>query len=279
MDFKSITTFIRDAGLDTNVLNVAASLAAENEAHLSAYCLGIDQTHPGAYYAGANAIALEGSLRTAQAEAIETEARVEASLSLWSIQYSTMAVTAQIGALGPVIGTQAFLSDLVVLGLPYGEGRGPEDVVVVESALFKTRVPVLVTPPAWDDKIKTESIVIAWNESPEALAAIRSALPFLRRAENVDIAIIDPPAHSPDRSDVGGPLAEMLSRHGVRANISVLARTMSRVSDIISRHCEDKSADMLVMGAYGHSRLREAILGGATRNLLEQTEIPTLLAH
>ena len=121
--------------------------------------------------------------------------------------------------------------------------------------------------------------MLAWSESIAALAAVRASLPFLTKADVVDIAIIDPPAHAADRSDPGGALAEMLSRHGVRGDVSVLAKTMPRISDVLCRHCEDKDADMLVMGAYGHSRFREAILGGATRNMLEVSEVPILMAH
>ncbi len=120
---------------------------------------------------------------------------------------------------------------------------------------------------------------MAWNESVEALAAIRAAMPLLEAAELVNIAIIDPPSHAPDRSDPGGALAEMLARHGITADVSVIARTMPRISDVLARHAADQEADMLVMGAYGHSRLREAILGGATRNMLEQADRPVLMAH
>jgi nucleotide-binding universal stress UspA family protein len=71
----------------------------------------------------------------------------------------------------------------------------------------------------------------------------------------------------------------MLVRHGVKAEVSVLARTMPRVSDVLVRHVRDQNADSLVMGAYGHSRFREAILGGATRDMLEMAQVPVFLAH
>ena len=74
-------------------------------------------------------------------------------------------------------------------------------------------------------------------------------------------------------------LCQMLVRHKVHADVAVLARTQSRVSDVLARHAADLNADMLVMGAYGHSRFREAILGGATRNMLEQAEVPVFMAH
>ena len=279
MSFKSIVTFVHDPELDRAALLTAAAVADANGAHLKAVCLGIDRTNPGAYYAGASAIALQETLQIAQGEAAETEKAVDAALGVWSIPSETFALTAQIGALAPVIGDQAMLADLVVLPKPYGTGRGVEDVVVTEAALFRTRVPLLVVPEGHDGNVAPKRVVIAWNESPESLAAIRAAMPFLASAEAVDVAIIDPPQHGADRSDPGGALAEMLSRHGVRGDVSVLAKTMPQVSDILRRHCEDKAADMLVMGAYGHSRFREAILGGATRNMLEHASIPMLMAH
>ena len=91
--------------------------------------------------------------------------------------------------------------------------------------------------------------------------------------------MIDPPKHGPDRSDPGGMLSQMLARHGVSCEIDVLSKTMARVSDVLNRHASDTETDMIVMGAYGHSRFREAILGGATRNMLEQSAVPVFLAH
>jgi len=91
--------------------------------------------------------------------------------------------------------------------------------------------------------------------------------------------VIDPPMHGPNRSDPGGLVAQYLSRHGVKTEIDVLSRSMPRVSDVLLRHVTDMDADMVVMGAYGHSRFREAIFGGATRYMLEQATVPVFMAH
>ncbi|WP_297341387.1 universal stress protein, partial [Pseudophaeobacter sp.] len=101
----------------------------------------------------------------------------------------------------------------------------------------------------------------------------------LTAADLVRIVVIDPPQHGPERSDPGGMLAQMLARQGVKCEIDVLSKTMPRVSDILIRHAADTDAGMIVMGAYGHSRFREAILGGATRNMLENATVPIFLAH
>ena len=110
-------------------------------------------------------------------------------------------------------------------------------------------------------------------------AKYRAALPILKNADLVRVVVVDPPSHGPNRSDPGGMLSQFLSRHGVRVEIDVLSKTLPRVSDVIMRHAKDANCDMVVMGAYGHSRFREAILGGATRNMLEQAEIPVFMAH
>jgi len=120
---------------------------------------------------------------------------------------------------------------------------------------------------------------VAWNDGDEALHAARAALPSLKAAQSVDIAIVDPPTHAHDRTDPGGALCLWLARHGVRAEISVLAKTEPRVSDVLARFCRDRGCEAVVMGAFGHSRLREAILGGTTRGMLASVPLPLLLAH
>ncbi|MEZ5756087.1 MAG: universal stress protein, partial [Paracoccaceae bacterium] len=148
------------------------------------------------------------------------------------------------------------------------------------AALFEGQAPVLILPETGAGHAAApRRIVIAWNQSAEAMVAVRKALPMLKQADMVNIAVIDPPQHGAERSDPGGMLCQMLVRHGVKAEVSVLARTLPRISEVLARHVRDMNADLLVMGAYGHSRFREAILGGATRNMLEQAEVPVLMAH
>ncbi len=278
MDYKTIVTFVRDFETEKGVLDAAAAMAEARGGHLTVVCLGIDRTQPGAYYAGASAIALQQTLAEAQSEAQATEAKVRERLKS-SATCAILAVTAQIGAVGPTVADFTRFADLAVVPKPYGDKRNVEDVAIVEGALFGYRTPVLILPQGTGPIAAPMSVVIAWNESLESLTAVRAAMPFLSKARKVNIAIIDPPKHSSDRSDPGGNLAEMLARHGVRSDISILAKTMPRVSDVLVRHARDTEADLIVMGGYGHSRFREAILGGATRNMLEIAHVPVLMAH
>ena len=122
-------------------------------------------------------------------------------------------------------------------------------------------------------------MVLAWNQSREAMRALRAALPLLQAARSVSVAIVDPQHFGAERSDPGGALCVMLARHGIRAEVAVLARTLPRVADILNRHARDTGASLVVMGAYGHARLREYVLGGATRSMIDAADVPVFLAH
>ena len=278
MAYKSILTVLTDESTAALALDAAAVVADRESAHLDVLCVGVDRTQAGYYYAGANALILQETMERAGREAEALAAFASARLAGMG-RRSVESAVAQIAGLSRLVAERARFADLVVLPKPYGKGRGVEDEAVLEAALFDGHVPVLVVPERGLPEVAPRRVVVAWNEGAEALAAVRAALPILKAADLVDIVIVDPPQHGPDRSDPGGRLSQMIARHGARAEVSVLAKTLPRVSDVIRRHATDRDADMVVMGAYGHSRFREAILGGATRNMLEQADMPVLMAH
>ncbi|WP_425051432.1 universal stress protein [Psychromarinibacter sp. S121] len=279
MSYKTIATIVTDLEKDRWALEAAIALATREEAHLDVLCLGVDRTQPGFYYSGASAVVLQDNLAQAQAEVATLEKAVEAKLAMVGLPFAIRASTTQIAAMSPLVAYRTRLADIVVLPKPYGEGKNVETEAVLEAALFNGSVPVLVIPDGTELPASFSNVVIGWNESSESLRAVRCALPFLKQADDTCIAIVEPPAHGPDRSDPGGELSQVLVRHGVRTEISVLAKSMPKISDIILRLCDDRGANLVVMGAYGHSRFREAILGGATRNMLENADIPVLMAH
>jgi len=279
MAYKSLLTVITDTGTAKPALKRAIALAHAEDAHLDVLCIGVDCTQTAYYYAGASAVFQQEAIEKAKENSIKAEAFANEMLSKEDINYSVDKAVAQLAGLGRLVAHRARFNDLVILPRPYGKGCGQEQETIVEATLFEGQVPTLIVPPKSKANIEAKRIIVAWNESSEAMAAVRAAMPALIAADSVNIVVIDPPQHGPDRSDPGGALSQMLSRHGVKAEITVLAKTMPRVSDVLLRHGRDMNADMLVMGAYGHSRFREAILGGATRNMLENAQIPVLMAH
>jgi nucleotide-binding universal stress UspA family protein len=286
MAYKSLLTVATDPDRVAATIAAAGEIAIAQDGHLDVLALGIDRTQVGYSYVGSGAVLLQVALERAEAEAraVEAAAKAAAEAQPATLRWSSEAAVAQLGGLADLVAMRARFADLVVMPRPYGPDRGPEGEAIVEAALFEGQAPVLILPEPVMTQAETgrrmgRRIVVAWNQSREAMAAVRRALPFLQRADLVSITVIDPPAHGAERSDPGGMLCQMLVRHGVKAEVSVLARTLPRVSDVLARHVRDIDADMVVMGAYGHSRFREAILGGATRNMLEQAEVPVLMAH
>lgn len=279
MTYNTLFTVLTDPALVDETLTHAIAMAEAQDAHLDVLCLGVDRSQTGYYYAGASAIVLQETIARAQQEAEEVEALARKRLDGSALRWSLDAGVSQLADLGRHVAARARFSDLVVLPQPYGAGRGAELEPVTESALFEGRTPVLVAPAGTRPVPKPGRILLGWNESSEALGATRAALPLLRAAEIVHVVVIDPPAHGPNRSDPGGLLSQYLARHGVKVEIDVLSKTLPRVSDVLLRHVADMDAEMVVMGAYGHSRFREAIFGGATRYMLEQATVPVFMAH
>ena len=279
MAYKSLLTIMTETRFAQPALAQLAALAEAQDAHAEALCLGVDRSQTGYYYAGANALILQETLTRANAEADEILASAQEYLGKTGIRWSAENGVSQLADLSRHVAHRARFSDLVVLPKPYGKDRGAEAEPIVEAAMFEGHAPVLIVPEDAKPFSKPRTVLIGWNESVEAMRAIRRALPFLKQADVARIVVIDPPRHGPDRSDPGGMLSQMLARHGVKCEIDVLSKNMTRVSDILNRHAADTDADMIVMGAYGHSRFREAILGGATRNMLEQSDVPVFLAH
>ncbi|MEQ8899157.1 MAG: universal stress protein [Roseovarius sp.] len=278
MSYNCLFSVLTDAALVDETLDHAIALAAAHDAHLDLLCLGVDRSQTGYYYAGASAVVLQETITRAQEEAEEIDAKVRKRLGAEDILWASEKGVCQLADLGRHVASRARFSDLAILPQPYGESRGAELEPAAESVLFDGRTPALIVPPS-TSPANPRRVVVAWNESAEALAAVRAAMPALMAADLVHLAIVDPPTHGPTRSDPGGMLSQYLARHGVKIEIDVLSKTLPKVSDILLRHATDIDADLMVMGAYGHSRFREAIFGGATRSMLEEARLPVLMAH
>jgi nucleotide-binding universal stress UspA family protein len=139
--------------------------------------------------------------------------------------------------------------------------------------------PVLVLPPAWPDLALPGPTVIGWNGSVQAIRALTAALPLLRQAASVTLALINPDTLGNLHGDEpGADMALYLTRHGIKVDVA-LERTRSGTAEVLMGMARERGASLLVMGAFGHSRAREIVLGGVTRSLLATSPIPLLLAH
>ncbi len=279
MIYKSLLTVLTDPDWVETPLAQIVELAEANDAHAYALCIGVDRSPHGYYEAGGNALLLQQALDQAQEEASVLVSKAEALLAPSGIRWATERGVSALAGMGEHVANRSRFSDLVVMSLPYGKGKGSDMEVAVEAALFGGRAPVLVMPDDAKPVSDFKTVIVAWNEGVEAMAAVRKSLPILRAADLVRIVTVGPATHRTDQTDPGGMLSQMLARHGVTCEVDVLGKTLPRTSDVLNRHVTDTGADMLVMGAYGHSRLREAILSGTTRNMLENATVPVLMAH
>lgn len=280
MQYKSISVTITDSIGDAPAMAAAVALAIRETAHLEVHCVSLDMTRYLAMPDGSSAIMNELGIKEAQKQADDLLAWAKATLPVDLVSQSAQAVViAQIG-MDRQAARMGRYSDLIVATKPYGKGHSALQISVLEAGLFGTGVPVLVVPDTPTDLRKPFSrIMVAWNETDECFSAIRKALPFLVAAKRVDIVLVDPPSHSIERSDPGGAISLFLARHGVKAEVSILARSLPHVSDVLLRFVQEHAVEAMVMGAYGHSRFREAIFGGVTREMLTKLTIPIIMTH
>ena len=278
MSFKSVLTVLTDTAFAADTLKAAIDFARRHDAHLDVLCLGVDRSHNSFTYGSAAAFAMEQTLHIARNEKQALTQIAEPMLQASDLRWGLTQAVCVMPDVARHVSYYAQFADVVVLARPYGKARGLEMENTVEAALFDASAPVWIAPDT-EAVVAPKVISLAWNESPEALRAAKAALPLLQAAEKVHVVIIDPPTHGPNRSDPGGMLSQFLARHGVRVEVDVLSKTLPRVSDVLSRSAVECGSDLIVMGAYGHSRLRESILGGATRHMLEQSQLPVFMTH
>jgi nucleotide-binding universal stress UspA family protein len=279
---KSVLTILTERTQAPAQIKAAAAFARVHDAHLDVLAIGVDVTPLSYGQFGTAFGVIQVAVERAEAQALELAATARTILSAEDpdLRWAIDTQMAQSGGILELVGLRARLADLVIVPQPYGKDRSIDAEIALEGALFDGRAAVLILPETGlGAAAAPRRVVIAWNQSAEAMAAIRAALPLLKAAETVSLAVVDPASHGAERSDPGGMLCQMLARHGVHVDVAVLARTMPRVTDVLTRHITDQAADLLVMGAYGHSRLREALFGGATRDMLQMCPIPMLMAH
>lgn len=173
----------------------------------------------------------------------------------------------------------ALTADLIVLGQPHAATE-PRLVGLVPDVLLHAGRPVLVLPHiAQPDATVGTRVLVGWNASRACARAIADALPLLRRAKQVDVVQFDKPAVGVEfRAEGFGGLDDWLASHGVRAKLERVPSEIG-VADALLSRAADGGHDLVVMGGYGHSRFREALLGGATRSMLKQMTVAVLMSH
>ena len=261
-------------------LDAALALARSFDARLVALALAAEPFLPAeiGLHLPQELIRRQREEATAQAAAILAAAANRARDA--GVTLETRAVTAQLGRLPDLLARQVRSFDLAVVGQPDPEDEDGIAEPLAEAAFMASGRPALVVPYIGPRAMPPERVIVAWDGSAEATRACHDALPLLARAARVAVAVGDPEKLAGKAGDPpGAEIAAHLARHGAKAEIVSLPSAGLPVGDVLLDLAADNGADLIVMGGYGHARLREIVLGGTTRHLLGRMTVPVLLAH
>jgi nucleotide-binding universal stress UspA family protein len=188
-----------------------------------------------------------------------------------------LTITASLAGAGQQFGRIARRFDLAVVGQAEPE-IGAIENIIAETTLFESGRPMIMVPYIQKGLLKLNKVMVCWDGSRQAARAIGDAMPLLAKAGRVEIVII---ANDPGKQDEieGVDMGQHLARHGLKVEVQRIPGGDVDVADALLSHAADSGADFMVMGGYGHSRLREFVLGGVTRTIFHSMTVPTLMAH
>lgn len=255
----------------------AVSMGEVFGAHVLGVAVSYEPVIPGSVMGGIPPEIIESQRAESNKKARAAIARFEQAAKRAGISMETRTISASISGAADQIGHVGRRFDLVVVGQP-GRNDSLPDEVIDEGVLFESGRPVIFVPFIQKGGMKLDRIMVCWDGSRAATRAIADAIPLLKKAKQVEVVII---SDKPTKKDEvpGADLGQHLARHGLKVDVKRITSPDINVPSTILSYAADSSADMIVMGGYGHSRLREFVLGGATRGLLESMTVPVLMSH
>lgn len=283
MSYKTILVHVDQSRHVGQLVRAAASLAIAEGAHLIGVAMtGISRFAYKSGAAGMQDPSLASHLQLLHGRANAALAQFESiarQMGVASLEKRLVEDDAS-GA----ISVQARYCDLVVLGQTDPQDPSPSVMPdFPEFVLMNCGRPVLVVPHSGsataDAPLALTTILVAWDASMEAAHAVTSAIALLKRAGHVDLVVFNPDPHSEAHgAQPGADIALYLARHGIQVEVRQQT-TDADIGTALLALASDLSSDLIVMGGYGHSRLREIVLGGTTRTVLEAMQVPVLMSH
>jgi nucleotide-binding universal stress UspA family protein len=277
MALKDILLLLDLGTTPSAAMDVAVDLAAKSSAHVTAISLVVDPVVTGFVVAPVPVDFIESARKDALVRAKVSTDRFEEAARLAGISREVRVNEVLMGGIPQGFVAAARMSDLVIIGQENPDHSEPLRDLLIETALYEGIAPVLVVPYIARAPLKMQKVLVAWDGSQPAARAIRDALPFLPEHADVTILMLGNATKQP--GEPGADLATWLARHGVNVSLKSLPGAGIPVAAGILNHATDNGFDIVVMGAYGHSWMREAIFGGATRDILKTMTVPVLMAH
>lgn len=277
-ELKTIAVYAADEVRADKVFGVACALAAQHDAHLTGlFAMPPDLNLP-VFALGRQLTAAGDKILRERSERLgQLFERIGSALQ---VKKEWRRVEAHHQAIPTALASHLRATDLVVTSQ---RDPGWEDSLLLEfpeELVMTAGRPVLVVPKSTAGTTVGRRVVLAWNDKREAARAAFDALPMLAKAEQVRIVWVNPNREAAFSGDVPtAGIAAALARHNVKCVSSVAYGPDASVGDVLLNECADFGADLLVMGGYGHTRLREYVLGGATRHILKSMTVPVMLSH
>lgn len=278
MSFKNLLVHVDDGKACDLRLDAAFRLARELEAHLTGLYVAPDPYLPGNVRAEVPADFLADVHK-------QFEARMQKAVELYNRKSEKAGITPDCrvvhcagAGIPDVVALHARYADLTILGQPEPDGPEGIDGPVTESVVLSSGRPGLVIPYIGAGRSIGRKVLVAWDAGREAARAVADAMPLLQRAESITVLAINP-RHADHGDQPGADISLHLARHGLKVEAQTLETGDIGVADALLSRLADEDIDLLVMGAYGHSRLRELVLGGVTREVFQHMTVPVLMSH
>ena len=275
MPLKDILVYVDGSREAPATLAASCALARDHDAHLTGLAVDRPPEIPGyaAIEIPASALEIiEAQRKETAAKARETFEKAVAAAGITDRSRWSLAKGMPLESLS----LRSRYVDLVVVSQSNPESPHGASEDMVDDLILVSGRPVLVIPYIGAPARIGRKVVVAWNASREAARAVADAMPILEAAESVEVFVVEPNGIG---DAPGADIAEHLARHGVNAVASRTAGMDIDVGDVLLNQISDSGADLIVMGGYGHSRMRELVLGGATRHILQHMTVPVLLSH
>jgi nucleotide-binding universal stress UspA family protein len=255
----------------------AISVAAAFGAHIVGVGFVYEPVIPGSMLGGIPTDLIEAQREENSKAAKEAITRFEAAAKAAGLSAESRLVDASVAGAADQFGRIARRFDIAVVGQARRE-QGASEELLIEGALFGSGRPVIIVPYIQKQGLKLDRIIVCWDGSRPAARAIADAMPFLKRAKAIEIVVV---TGERDKSGeiTGTNMRRHLARHGINVEIKRMTGTGSDVPNTILSHAADSATDFMVLGGYGHSRLRELILGGVTQSILTSMTVPVLMSH
>ena len=277
MPFKTLLT-VTGLELGNGDLQIAADLCTEVGAHLSVLVIALAAAPPIGEYGMVSDVWIQQ--RDQDVKDLKVRAATVSEFLANSAPSADLADEYVETALADdMIGRRGRYADLTIVG-PEMLSRETLKDKVIEGALFSSGRPLLLAPKGSKPTLKPGRVMVAWDSSLEASRAVRESLDLIVDAGEVRLALVDPvESESGHGAEPGADLAAYLARYGAKVTVDCLPSQGQSVASVLRRHAVDISAELLVMGGYGHSRLRERIFGGVTHSMLAEHPLPVLMAR